>query len=623
MTSNNPSSSQGSPPTSSPLDHAPDASSAPAEAASERRGSGAYWPVLGPSGAIIVVFVLVAALLPGPFNALLQGINTAVVNSIGWYYVLLVAGFVAFSLYCGLSRYGDITLGNDDEPPAYRVLPWFAMLFAAGMGIGLVFWGVAEPLNHVAHPAPGEPGLDVDPAAAAQNAMATTYLHWGLHAWAIYAVVGLAVAYAVHRRGYPVSIRWALAPVFGDRMRGRLGDLVDVVAVVGTLFGVATSLGFGVVQLAAGLTDIGIIGEAGIGIILVLTAVISALALLSVVSGLDVGIKWLSTGNLVLAGVLMVAILVLGPTLFILRESVQNLGTYLSRFLDLSFRTLPFRGEPGETWLGAWTTYYWGWWISWSPFVGIFIARISRGRTVREFVLGVLLVPTLLTFFWFSVLGGTAIYQQLTGGGLIAADGSVSTEGALFQMLRELPGAPVLIGLFLLLLTVFFVTSSDSGSFVVSMLSAGGDPAPHVGIRVFWGVLQGAVAAVLLWVGAREGALTDGLGALQTMAILVAAPFSLIMIAMCVSLTRSLHAEHRRTLRLERAAFRRELALELAEGDEFDVVRTSGSTAVGETAAGDSAVRDSAVGDTAAGKGETPDCRPVSRPSPEQPPALT
>ena len=543
-------------------------------------GRGAYWPVLGPAGALVLVFVGVAAAMPRPFNAALRAINTEVVNGIGWYYVLLVAGFVLFSLYCGLSRYGDVTLGRDDEEPQYGVLSWFAMLFAAGMGIGLVFWGVAEPLNHLAAPSPGEVGMDVDAAAAAQNAMATTFLHWGLHAWAIYVVVGLSIAYAVHRKGRPVSIRWALEPVFGRRMAGWLGDLVDVVAVVGTLFGVATSLGFGVVQLAAGLTDVGLVGEAGIGVILVLTAGITLLALLSVVSGLDVGIKWLSNGNLVLAGILMVAVLVLGPTLFILRESVQNLGVYLSRLVELSFRTLPFRGEPGETWLGAWTTYYWGWWISWSPFVGIFIARISRGRTVREFVLGVLLVPTLLTFIWFSVLGGTAIHHELTRGGLIAADGSVSTEGALFQMLRTLPGAPVLIGLFLLLLVVFFVTSSDSGSFVVSMLSAGGNPEPAVWIRVFWGVLGGAVAAVLLWVGARDASLTDGLGALQTMAILVAAPFSLVMIAMCVSVMRSLHEEHRRTLRLERAALRRELAEEMAESDEYDVVRRTDTASV-------------------------------------------
>lgn len=539
----------------------------------------AYWPVLGSAGLIILAFVAVAAIVPQWFNEILKNINTSVVNGIGWYYVILVAAFVGFSLYCGLSRYGDIKLGPDDEEPEYGVLSWFAMLFAAGMGIGLVFWGVAEPLNHLAEPPPGEVMMNADAAGAAQNAMATTFLHWGLHAWAIYVVVGLAVAYSVHRKGYPVSIRWALEPVFGRRMKGWLGDLVDVVAVVGTLFGVATSLGFGVVQLTTGLTDIGLIDEAGIRVIIVLTAGITMLALLSVVSGLDIGIKWLSNGNLLLAAGLMIAMLVLGPTLFILRESVQNFGTYLSDFIEMSFRTLPYRGEPGETWLGAWTTYYWGWWISWSPFVGIFIARISRGRTVREFVLGVLLIPTLLTFGWFSILGGTAIYRQLTEGGLIAADGTVETEGALFQVLRTMPGASVLIGLFLVLLVVFFVTSADSGSFVVSMLSAGGDPQPRVWIRVFWGVLQGAIAAVLLYVGWTGGALTDGLGALQTMAILVAAPFSLVMIAMCASILRSLHREHRQMLRLERAALRRELALEMAESDQYEFVTKTGEQA--------------------------------------------
>ncbi|MDO5627015.1 MAG: BCCT family transporter [Mobilicoccus sp.] len=531
----------------------------------------AYWPVLGPAGALILVFVAIAAIRPIWFGEQLDAISTVVVNSVGWYYVLLVAAFVVFSLWMGLSRFGDVKLGHDDEEPEYGLFSWFAMLFAAGMGIGLVFWGVAEPLNHLASPPPGSPTMEANAGVAAQNAMATTFLHWGLHAWSIYVVVGLAVAYAVHRKGRPVSIRWALEPIFGDRVKGWVGDAVDVVAVVGTLFGVATSLGFGVSQLAAGLSHVGLVEQAGIGLLLALTAGISGLALISVVSGLDVGIKWLSNGNLVLAGILLVALLVLGPTLFILREFVQNVGVYIADFIKMSFRTLPYQGVDGESWLGAWTTYYWGWWISWSPFVGIFIARISRGRTVREFILGVLLAPTLLTFIWFTILGGSAVYEQLFGAGdLIAADGSVDTEASLFQLLSTMPGYGILAGLFLLVIVVFFVTSSDSGSFVVSMLSAGGDPQPHVAIRVFYGVLQGAIAGVLLWVGHSVGNLDSGLAALQTMAILVAAPFTLIMIAMCLSTARALAAEHRLTLRLERAALRRELALDIAEGNVVD-----------------------------------------------------
>jgi len=344
---------------------------------------------------------------------------------------------------------------------------------------------------------------------------------------------------------------------------GRWGDVIDVVAIVGTLFGVATSLGFGVTQLGAGLEYLGVVQQSST-LLLLLVAGITAIAMVSVVSGLDVGIKWLSNGNLILALVLMTLVLVFGPSLFVLREFVQNLGAYVQNFIGLSFRTMSFQGEPGETWLSGWTTYYWGWWMSWSPFVGVFIVRISRGRTVREFVAGVLLVPALLTFLWFSVLGGSAIYRQITHGDMVQ-DGAVSTNTALFHLLDTIPGGPVLAGLFLILIVVFFVTSSDSGSLVVDMLASGGDENPPIWSRVFFSVLEGAVAGVLLWSGARSGGLTDGLSALQTMAILVAAPFSVIMIGMCVATARSLHQETVLARQLEHAVLRRELALEAIE----------------------------------------------------------
>ncbi len=438
------------------------------------------------------------------------------------------------------------------------------MLFAAGMGIGLVFWGVAEPLNHFASPAPGTaPSGNVD--ATARAAFDTTFLHWGLHAWAIYIVVGLAVAYAVHRKGRSVSIRWILEPLFGDRVKGRLGDAIDVVAIVGTLFGVATSLGFGVSQFTAGLEFLGVI-ESSIGWLVVFVIAITLLATLSVVSGLDLGIKWLSNGNLALAGLLMLLVMILGEPLYVLREFVQSVGHYAQNLVSLSFRTMPFQGDNGAAWLGGWITYYWGWWMSWSPFVGVFIARISRGRTIREFVLGVLAVPTLITFLWFSVMGGTALYQQILGpGDLIGAEGSVSTNDALFQMLQHLPGGSVLSGLFLILIVVFFVTSSDSASFVVDMLASGGNPNPPVLSRVFWALMEGTIAAILLWVGARNGALTDGLSALQTMAILVAAPFSVIMVLPVVATLKELHQEHHRILALETRILHRELAFEASE----------------------------------------------------------
>ncbi len=493
-----------------------------------------------PAAAVTVVFVALAALFPGRMKTALAAANTVVVQDLGWYYVLLVSSFVFFSGYAALSRWGNVRLGPDDEAPTYGLVSWFAMLFAAGMGIGLVYWGVAEPLNHYAAPPPG--AASATDAQRAQTAMSTTFLHWGLHAWAIYVVVALAVALAVHRRGRPVSIRWALEPLLGDRVKGALGDLIDVIAIVGTLFGVATSLGFGVNQLASGLAFLGL-GDASLTMLLILIAVITALATISVASGLDVGIKWLSNGNIALAAVLLLTVLVLGPTLFLLRGFVQNIGAYVQGFIGLSFRTMPYQGDQGQLWLDSWTTYYWGWWMSWSPFVGVFIARISRGRTVREFIAGVLLVPTMVTFLWFSILGGSAIYREMTGGGLIGADGSVDSSTALFTLLEGLPGGPIICGLFLLLIVVFFVTSSDSGSFVVDMLASGGDENPPVATRIFWALLEGCVAAVLLWVGAGRGELTDGLAALQTMAILAAAPLSVIMIGMCIASARYLHRE--------------------------------------------------------------------------------
>ncbi len=521
--------------------------------------AGVFYPALG----LILLFVVLAIAMPEQFARFVESGNTAVVNGLGWYYVLLTTAFVAFSVWIAIGRRGDVVLGKDDATPAYSMRTWFAMLFAAGMGIGLVFWGVAEPLSHMASPPPDVAGGTGE--AIAQAAMNRTFLHWGLHAWAIYVVVGLAIAYAVHRRGRPVSIRWALEPVLGDKVHGWLGNVVDVIAIVGTIFGVATSLGFGVAQVAGGLEFLGI-AEDTTPLQVGLIAGVTALATLSVVTGLDKGIKWLSNFNMGLAAVLLVVVLIAGPaTLFVLREFVQSLGSYLQNFIGLSFKTLPFHGASGETWLGGWTTYYWGWWMSWSPFVGVFIARISRGRTVREFVAGVLLVPTLVTFLWFSIMGGTALWEQQFGGGsLIDAEGGVDQNIALFQMLELLPGSAVLAGVAMILVIVFFVTSSDSGSFVIDMISHGGSATPPVWSRVMWSILEGAIAAVVLWAAGDS----LGLRALQVLAILVAAPWSVVMVVMCVSTARALNSESRRTARLEKAALRRELAEDLREDND-------------------------------------------------------
>lgn len=528
--------------------------------------------VFYPAAAIIIGVVIVALVSPEATSKLVSTAGSSVIDTLGWYYVLITFGFIVFCGWLAISRFGEIKLGRDDEKPEFSTVSWFAMLFSAGMGIGLMFWGVAEPLNHYASPPPGVEGSNADVASAA---MGRTFLHWGVHAWAIYVVVGLAVAYAVHRRGLPVSIRWALQPLLGDRVKGWLGDVIDVVAIVGTMFGVATSLGFGVSQVGAGTTFLGLTDENSAGLQVGLIIAITLIATASVVSGLGAGMKWLSNINLGLAGIMLISVLILGPTLFLFRDFVEATGYYIQNFIGMSFDTLPYQGEPGESWLGGWTTYYWGWWMSWSPFVGIFIARISRGRTVREFIVGVLLVPTLLTMAWFVTLGGTALYREVQGEGGLIVDGVVSTDTALFQMLEGLPGGPILAGMALLMIVVFFVTSSDSGSFVVDMIAHGGSPNPPTWSRVFWALLEGAIAAALIWSGAQGGA-TGGLAAMQTLAILAAAPFSIVMILAAISTVKALRAEHKEKLRLEHAVLLRELANETAEtlttgdsGEEF------------------------------------------------------
>ncbi len=522
-----------------------------------------------PAAGLIVGFVALTLILPERMGEWLAKVNGTVVGDMGWYYVVVVSTFVFFAVWLALSPVGNVVLGRDDDEPEFGLGSWFAMLFAAGMGIGLVFWGVAEPLNHFDSPPPGTAEAA---STRADTAFDVTFLHWGLHAWAIYVIVGLSVAYAVHRKGRPISIRWSLEPLLGaDRVKGRWGDAIDIIAVVGTLFGVATSLGFGVTQVGAGLTYLGVVdadaetGEPAKWILLTLIIAITGLATVSVATGVDKGIRILSNINMVLAAALLLAVLALGPTVFLLSDFVQSIGSYIQAFFRLSFQTLAFQGDDGKAWLSGWTTFYWGWWISWAPFVGVFIARISRGRTVREFVAGVLLVPTLVTFLWFSVLGGSALYREIFGdGGLIDPETGVSTNSALFQLLDGMPAGTLLSVIAIFLIVVFFVTSSDSGSYVVDMLASGGDPNPPVWSRVMWAVLEGLVAAALLL---ASGA--TGLGALQTMAILLAAPFSVVMILMMFSMAKALLHEHRIRERTERKLLADEVAGEIVRRSEL------------------------------------------------------
>lgn len=495
--------------------------------------------VFWPSAIIIVAFVLYATVFKNSAQDVISTVQKEIISGLGWYYTALVSLFVIFALWVGIGRFGDIKLGKDNERPEFSMASWLSMLFAAGMGIGLVFWGVAEPLNHFVTP---RPGVGEGEAARSEFAMVQTFLHWGIHPWAIYVVVGLAVAYAVHRKSRPISIRWALEPLFGDRVKGAWGDAIDTVAIVGTVFGVATSLGFGVLQISSGLGFQGWVSDPGTSLRIVLIIGITLLATISVVTGVGKGIKWLSNINMGLAGALMVFVLIAGPTLFILNGFVEEIGAYLQNLLALSFDTGASQGAEGTAWVSGWTVFYWGWWISWAPFVGVFIARISRGRTVREFVTGVLLVPTLLTFFWFAIFGGSAIHRETVGGGgLVGEDGAVGTDSALFQLLDTLPGGAFVAGAALLLIVLFFVTSSDSGSYVVDVLASGGNPEPPTWSRVFWCAAEGAVAIALL---IASGTGTSSLSTLQTAAIITALPFSLVMIGMCISTAKAFRREH-------------------------------------------------------------------------------
>ena len=520
-----------------------------------------FWPAL----IIVVGVALFSIIWSETAGTLWNSLQSSIVSGFGWFYTLAIGTFVVFSLFLAVSRFGNITLGRDGEEAEFNLISWFAMLFAAGMGIGLVFYGVAEPLTFYSDPKPGVEGTDIE---LANQAMAQTFLHWGLHPWAVYVIVGLSLAYAIHRKGRPVSLRWALETIFGDNVRGPIGDVVDILAIVGTLFGVATSLGLGVTQLSTGLEELGVIENSSNTFMVTLIAIITGIATISVVSGVGKGIQWLSNINLVLAGVFLVAVLALGPTLFLLRDFVQNIGAYGANVVPDTFDAFAYTGQAGLDWAGSWTIFYWGWWIAWSPFVGVFIARISRGRTVREFVIGALLVPTIVGFVWFTVLGGTGIHRERTVGDLVP-DGGLVAEVSLFDTLGNLPLGTVLSAIALFLVVVFFVTSSDSGSLVVDMLASGGHPNPPTWSRVLFAVLEGLVAAGLLLAGGK-----DGLSALQAGSVSTGAPFVIVLVLIMIALYKTLSRDHRRLVAAENRAARREMYAETTDllADDFDDV---------------------------------------------------
>ena len=485
-------------------------------------------PVFLTSACLIILFSAYGGAFSDHAAATFASIQSWLVTYMGWFYMGVVALFFIWIIYLACSKYAHIKLGPDDSSPDYSYASWFAMLFSAGMGIGLLFFGVAEPITHFNSPPVGE-GNTVE---AAQNAMLFTYFHWGLQAWTTYIVVGLSLAYFSYRHGLPLTMRSALYPIIGERVHGRIGHSVDVFAVLGTMFGVATSLGIGAMQINAGLNYLFQVNISEVTQVLII-AVITGFATISVVSGLDAGIRRISELNIVLAILLLTFILLAGPTAQLLGSFIQNIGNYLSNMTSLTFNLYAY--QPNE-WMGEWTLFYWAWWISWSPFVGIFIARISKGRTIREFILGVLLVPTGFTFLWLSIFGNSALFIELGGdGGAISAATLNQMPTALFVLLEQLPWTTVVSMVAVLLIVTFFVTSSDSGSLVIDTITSGDNKDSATWQRLFWAVSQGIVASVLLVGG--------GLAALQAATLSSALPIAFIMILMCLGLARKLKTE--------------------------------------------------------------------------------
>ena len=489
-----------------------------------KKVSSVFWITL----VLVILTVSYGAIMPSSFENITNNMKNFITSSFGWYYLLVVTGIVLFCLFFIVSPMGQITLGKPDDKPEYSRISWFSMLFSAGMGIGLVFWGAAEPLSHFAiNPATAQP----ESAAAFRDAMRYTFFHWGIHAWAIYAVVAMILAYFQFRKGEPGLISSTMKPLFGKRMDGWLGTLINVLAVFATVFGVATTLGFGAIQINGGLAylfDLPISFPVQVVIIVIVTILFIA----SSWSGLSKGIKYLSNINMVLAVILLILVVILGPTLLIFNTFTDTIGTYLQNLVRMSFRAAPL-DDSDRAWINDWTIFYWAWWISWAPFVGIFIARVSRGRTIREFLVGVLMLPTLLSLFWFSVFGTTAMDVQMKGTDL----SELKTEETLFAVFHAMPMSMTLSIIAVILISIFFITSADSATFVLGMQSTNGSLNPPNTVKLTWGIAQAAVAIILLS--------ANGLTALQNALIIAALPFSFIIILMMISFYKALDKERK------------------------------------------------------------------------------
>jgi choline/carnitine/betaine transport len=507
------------------------------------------WWIFGIAAGLVVAFIVWGAASVDTLSAVSSAVLAGVMTAGGWAFVLVASGFVVFALWLAFSSRGKIPLGRDDEGPEFRTVSWIAMMFSAGMGIGLMFYGVGEPLSHFTSPPPGT--VAAGSPEALDIAMATTLFHWTLHPWAIYAVVGLAIAYSTFRRGRRQLISSAFAPLLGERhSEGAFGKFVDILAIFATLFGSAASLGLGTLQIGAGLQANGL-PEPGIGLLIAIIAVLTIAFVASAVSGIAKGIQWLSNINMVLAGILALFVFVAGPTILILNLIPTSIGDYFGNMAQMAARTAATGGDATAEWLSGWTVFYWAWWISWTPFVGMFIARISRGRTIKQFVVGVLLIPSAVSLIWFAVFGGAAINLQRSGTDLASA----SVEGQLFGLLHSMPLGGVLSVVAMTLTAIFFVSGADAASVVTGTLSQHGTIQPARWVVVFWGVVMGAIAAIMLAIGAAqagEGAEDTALTGIQQITIISAAPFALVMVALCIGLAKDLY--HDPLMRRDRRA---------------------------------------------------------------------
>ncbi|WP_446461109.1 BCCT family transporter [Streptomyces sp. BRA346] len=491
--------------------------------------------VFGVSAGLTLAFVVWGAVFTGALESVSDSMLSGLIHNGGWAFILAATGFVIFALWLAMSRYGKITLGKEGEEPEFKTVSWVAMMFSAGMGIGLMFYGVSEPLAHFVTPPPG-----TDPGSAAEKmqvAMSTTLFHWTLHPWAIYAVVGLAIAYSTFRRGRRQTISAVFTPLIGSRnANGAGGRVIDILAIFATLFGSAASLGLGALQIGSGIEVLGWKSDVGTGLLVAVIAVLTVAFIASAVSGVAKGIQWLSNINMVLALFLAVFVFVAGPTIIILDLLPTSIGSYIGDLPQLVGRTEATGGDTVATWLSDWTVFYWAWWISWTPFVGMFIARISRGRTIRQFVGGVILVPSTVSLIWFAIFGGSSMKLQAAG----KLGKETTPEGQLFGVLDQYPMASIMSVIVMILVGIFFVSGADAASIVMGTLSQKGSFEPSRFVVIFWGVVTGAVAAVMLLVG---GGGDDALTGLQNLTILVAAPFTLVMVGLCWALLKDLRRD--------------------------------------------------------------------------------